>query len=39
MIHKDLLYGRWNIWFSYYVPEDKQKEAEYNDSLKKVHSL
>lgn len=34
MIQKDLLWSAWNIWLSYYVPEDQQKEGDYNDTLK-----
>ena len=38
MIQKDLLWSAWNIWLSYYVPEDQQKEGDYNDTLRKsVH--
>jgi hypothetical protein len=39
MIQKDLLWGRWNIWFSYYLTEEQKKESDYNDTLRKVHSI
>ena len=39
MNQKDLLWGKWNIWFSYYQPEEQQKKDDYTDNLCKVHTL
>lgn len=37
MIQKDLLYGKWSIFLSFYTSEEQQKEADYNENLLTLH--